>query len=64
MYRHNLDAGWEWISLRQQATSSEYAEAAKLPYRTAMNHLSKFQELGLLEKAVSARATQYELRKP
>jgi len=57
-------AGWEWISLRQQATSSEYAEATKLPYRTAMNHLSKFQELGLLEKAGSARATQYKLRKP
>lgn len=24
-------AGWEWISLRQQTTSSEYADATKLP---------------------------------
>lgn len=57
-------SGWEWLSLRKQATSTGYAEAMGLPYRTAMNHLQRFQELGLLEKVGSARATEYRVRKP
>jgi ATP-dependent DNA helicase RecG len=57
-------SGWEWLSLRNQATSTGDAEAMGLPYRTAMNHLQRFQELGLLERVGSARATEYRVRKP
>jgi ATP-dependent DNA helicase RecG len=57
-------SGWEWLSLRMQTTSIGYAEAMGLPYRTAMHHLRRFQELGLLERAGSARATEYRVRKP
>ena len=44
-------AGWEWLATREKTTSSEYAAARELPYRTAMNHLKRFQELRLLEKS-------------
>ena len=57
-------AGWEWLSLRKETTSTDYAEAMKLPYRTAMNHLRSFQELGLLERIGSARATEYRILRP
>lgn len=57
-------SGWEWLSLRKHTTSAGYAEAMRLPYRTAMHHLQRFQELGLLEKAGSARATEYRVCKP
>lgn len=57
-------AGWEWLATRQTTTSTEYATARSLPYRTAMHHLRRFQELRLLEKAGSARATKYTVRRP
>jgi len=48
----------------KRTTSTEYADFMKVPYRTAMNHLRRFQELGLLEKSGSARATEYTIRRP
>jgi ATP-dependent DNA helicase RecG len=57
-------AGWEWLVTREKTTSAEYAGARELPYRTAMNHLKRFQRLGLLKKAGSARATEYAIRRP
>lgn len=56
--------GWEWIATRQVLTSGEYVEAMEIPYRTAMNHLGRFVELGLLEKVGSGKATEYKNRKP
>jgi len=56
-------SGWEWLSLRNHVTSAGYAEAMGLPYRTAMNHLRRFQKLGLLDKTGAARATEYRARK-
>ncbi len=56
-------SGWEWLSLRNHVTSAGYAEAMGLPYRTAMNHLRRFQKVGLLDKAGAARATEYRARK-
>jgi ATP-dependent DNA helicase RecG len=53
--------GWEWLATKEKTNSSEYAESLKLPYRTAMNHLKKFQNLGLLEKSGSGRATEYTI---
>jgi hypothetical protein len=57
-------AGWEWLAAKGKAKSGEYAAGMELPYRTAMNHLKKFHELGLLERSGSARATEYKARKP
>ncbi len=57
-------SGWEWLSLRTNVTSDGYAQALGLPYRTAMHHLRRFQELGLLERAGAARATEYRVCKP
>lgn len=56
-------AGWEWLVTKGRTKSSEYVAGMKLPYRTAMNHLRKFHELGLLERTGSARATEYKVRK-
>lgn len=56
--------GWQWIATKETMTSIEYAESLKLPYRTAMNHLQRFQELGLLEKTGSGRATEYRVLRP
>lgn len=57
-------AGWEWLATRDSVTSTEYAKSLKLPYRTAMNHLKRFQDLGLLEKSGAGRATDYRVRRP
>jgi len=57
-------AGWEWLATREATTSTEYAKAMNLPYRTAMNHLQHFQKVGLLEKLGSGRATEYRVRRP
>lgn len=57
-------AGWEWLMTKGRTKSSEYAAGMKVPYRTAMNHLMKFHELGLLERSGSARTTEYKVRKP
>jgi len=57
-------AGWEWLATKERTTSNEYSKSLKLPNRTAMNHLKKFQDLGLLEKSGSDRATEYIIRRP
>ncbi len=54
-------AGWEWLVTREATTSSEYSEALNLAYRTAMNHLKRFQDLGLLEKVGAGRSTEYRI---
>lgn len=56
-------AGWEWLATRETTSSAEYAESLKLPYRTAMNHLKRCQDLGLLEEAGAGRATEYRIRR-
>ena len=56
-------AGWEYLATKERTTSDEYSKSLKLPYRTAMNHLKKFQDLGLLEKSGSGRATEYIIRR-
>jgi ATP-dependent DNA helicase RecG len=54
-------SGWEWLATKATMTSTEYAKAMKLPYRTAMNHLRRFQQLGMLEKTGSGRTTEYKI---
>lgn len=56
--------GSEWLVTQQFTTSSNYAKAMGVPYRTAMNHLRKFQEVGLVEKIGSGPATKYKILRP
>ncbi len=55
--------GWRWLATKEATTSTAYAQAMKLPYRTAMNHLQRFQKIGLLEKVGSGPATEYRVRR-
>ena len=54
-------AGWQWLTTKQTVTSGEYAAAMDLPERTALNHLRRFTQLGLLLKVGSGRATEYHI---
>jgi len=56
--------GWEWLVTREQTTSSEYAFAMALPKRTALNHLKRFTDLNLLQKAGSGPSTLYLVIRP
>jgi ATP-dependent DNA helicase RecG len=57
-------AGWQWLATQETITSHAYAEAMKIAYRTAMNHLQKFQKAGLIEKVGAGPATEYKIRRP
>ena len=57
-------AGWQWLATQQTTTSRKYARAMGVPYRTAMNHLQKFQKVRLVEKQGSGPATEYRIRRP
>lgn len=52
--------GWEWLAKRRTATAAEYAAAMGKPRRTALNHLRRFMELGLVVRHGAARSTHYE----
>lgn len=54
-------AGWKWLAMKQAITSVEYAAAMGVPNRTALNHLKRFSELGLIRKLGSGPATRYEM---
>jgi len=56
--------GWAWLVTRERATSPEYQEALELPNRTALNHLKRMTELGLLRRVGAGRATYYEVVRP
>ena len=56
--------GWEWLVNRDTATSAEYSAAMKVPNRTALNHLKRFADLGLVRKIGAGRATRYEVNRP
>jgi len=54
-------AGWEWVATKETTSSSEYASAMEVPNRTALNHLKRFSDLGLLEKTGSGPTTRYRV---
>ncbi len=56
--------GWEWLSLRENTTTTEYAAAMRIPGRTALNHLKRFVDLGLLRRVGAGRASRYEVVRP
>lgn len=54
--------GWHWIVTQASPFSKgTYAKEFKLPDRTALNHLTRFIELGLLKKSGSGPATRYSI---
>jgi ATP-dependent DNA helicase RecG len=53
-------AGWAWLVTREKVTAVEYEEAMEVPRRTALNHLKRLTELGLVEKRGAGRTTFYE----
>ncbi len=55
-------AGWQWLSTKTTITSGEYASALGIPNRTALHHLKRFTDLGLLERTGSGPATKYKVR--
>lgn len=56
-------AGWKWLATKEEVSSGEYAEALGVPNRTALNHLKRFVDLGLLKRIGSGRATRYRVRR-
>ena len=54
-------SGWECLATRDTVTSAEYADALRVPNRTALNHLKHFTDLGLVRKQGSGPATRYEV---
>lgn len=53
--------GWQWLATRDAVTSGEYAAAMGIPNRTALNHLKRFTDLGLLQRSGTGRSTRYEV---
>lgn len=53
--------GWEWIVTKQIVTSSQYEMALGVSIRTALNHLNKFTEFGLVERFGSGPSTEYKV---
>jgi ATP-dependent DNA helicase RecG len=53
--------GWEWVAAKQTVTSSEYEAAMDVSNRTALNHLKRFTELGLIRRSGSGPSTEYQV---
>jgi hypothetical protein len=54
--------GWQWLATREAVTSGEYAAAMGIPNRTALNHLKRFTDRGLLRRSGTGPATRYEVQ--
>lgn len=54
--------GWQWLTTKGVASSSEYAVAIDSDERTARRHLNHFVELGLVEKSGAGPSTQYQVK--
>jgi ATP-dependent DNA helicase RecG len=54
-------SGWEWLATKEKVTSQEYSAARNIPNRTALHHLKRFTELGLLQRVGSGPSTVYHL---
>lgn len=53
--------GWKWLATHEAITSAQYALAMGLPNRTALNHLKRFGNLGLVVKVGSGSLTKYSV---
>lgn len=57
-------SAWAWMATRQSLTAKEYRQEIGVPGRTALNHLKRFAELGLVRKVGAGPATRYEIVRP
>jgi ATP-dependent DNA helicase RecG len=53
--------GWQWLSVKGNAKSGQYAVALEIDERTARRHLNRFVELGMAKKIGSGPATEYSV---
>lgn len=53
--------GWQWLATQDTLTSRDYASAMEIPNRTALNHLKRFTDLGLLRREGSGPSTRYKI---
>lgn len=53
--------GWQWLTTKDTVTSSDYEGAMGIPNRTALNHLKRFTDLGLLRREGSGPSTRYRI---
>ncbi|MCX5971788.1 MAG: hypothetical protein NTV14_09870 [Coprothermobacterota bacterium] len=53
--------GWQWIVAQEMVTSTAYSEAMGIPNRTALNHLKRFTDLGLLRRSGTGPSTRYKV---
>lgn len=53
--------GWEWLAKRGSASRAEYAAALDMGDRTAVTHLAKFKDLGLVKPEGSGPSTTYKV---
>lgn len=53
--------GWEWVATQEQFTTAAYQDATATPRRTALNHIKRFVDLGLVEVVGLGRAARYKV---
>jgi ATP-dependent DNA helicase RecG len=56
--------GWQWLTTQETVTAIGYAVALGIPKRTALNHLKRFADLGLLRRIGTGPSTKYGIIGP
>ena len=56
--------GWQWLTTQETVTAIGYAAALSIPKRTALNHLKRFADMGLLRRIGTGPSTKYEIIGP
>ena len=56
--------GWQWLTTQEIVIAIDYAAAQGIPKRTALNHLKRFADMGLLRRIGTGPSTKYEIIGP
>ena len=56
--------GWQWLTTQEIVMAIDYAAALSIPKRTALNHLKRFADMGLLRRIGTGPSTKYEIIGP
>lgn len=56
--------GLQWLTKQEAVTANGYAKAVGIPKRTALNHLKRFTDLGILRRIGTGPSTKYEIIVP
>ncbi len=54
--------GWQWLASLGFVGAKDYAEKFGIDRRTALRHLKRFEEFGLIVKVGTGSATRYEVK--